>query len=360
MLVGCVQEPPPRKATPDEVAALPEIDPSEIGPYKVGKPYQIFGIWYYPQVEYDYVESGIASWYGPGFHGKKTANGETYDQDALTAAHRTLPLPSMVRVTNLENGRSLILRLNDRGPFARGRIIDLSRRAADLLGVIRKGTAKVRVEVLEEESRALAAIAQGRDVPSSRPKAAPTIAVAAVPLDSPEAEASKPQPPQAASEVAAIAPGPVMVPPQAKNGPPRPPGLWRHRRAMANARAAGAPTDVQLAALPGTQVAPDLLSASRSRFGRPAVPWPDGQVTQNAATPTNLYVQAGSFLRRDYATQFKRRLSVFGRTAVTQAEVNGRWFFRVRLGPLSNVAEADRVLDALIGDGVEDARIVVD
>lgn len=186
---------PPDGEVPPGTAALPGIDEREIGAYKVGRPYQISGIWYYPKVEYDYVETGIASWYGPGFHGKATANGETYDQNALTAAHRTLPLPSMVRVTNLENGRSLVLRLNDRGPFKRGRIIDLSKRAADLLGVTRQGTAKVRVELLEQESRLLAAIAQGLEVPKNRPQAAPTIAVTAIPLDPPETPAEAQPPP---------------------------------------------------------------------------------------------------------------------------------------------------------------------
>ena len=98
------------------------------GKYKIGKPYQSKGIWYYPKVDYSYDRTGIASWYGPGFHGKKTANGEIYDQNGLTAAHKTLPMPSLVQVTNLENGRSLRLKVNDRGPFVHGRIIDVSRR----------------------------------------------------------------------------------------------------------------------------------------------------------------------------------------------------------------------------------------
>ena len=127
------------------------------GIYKVGKPYQIAGVWYYPKEDYTYDETGIASWYGPGFHEKNTANGEIYDQDDLTAAHQTLPLPSVVRVTNLENGRTLILRVNDRGPFIKGRIIDVSRKAAKLLKFHDKGTTKVKVEVLEKESRQAAA-----------------------------------------------------------------------------------------------------------------------------------------------------------------------------------------------------------
>src|SRR5690242_5654464 len=122
------------------------------GIYKIGQPYQIDGTWYYPAEDYSYDETGIASWYGTAFHGKDTANGEVFDQNALTAAHRTLPLPSIVEVTNLENGRTIDVRVNDRGPFARGRIIDLSRRSAQLLGFEQQGTAKVHVRVLVPES----------------------------------------------------------------------------------------------------------------------------------------------------------------------------------------------------------------
>src|SRR5690348_8096374 len=92
--------------------------------YKVGTPYIVGGQEYYPQETFNYSETGIASWYGPGFHGNRTANGEDYDSNELTAAHRTLQMPSLVRVTNLDNGRSLVVRVNDRGPYARGRLID--------------------------------------------------------------------------------------------------------------------------------------------------------------------------------------------------------------------------------------------
>ena len=130
------------------------------GYYKVGKPYKIKGLWYYPKVDYKYRETGIASWYGAQFHGKKTANGEIFDMNLVSAAHRTLPMPSIVRVINLRNGRALKIRINDRGPFAHGRIIDLSRRAAQLLGFLREGTVPVRVEILEDESRFAAVKAQ--------------------------------------------------------------------------------------------------------------------------------------------------------------------------------------------------------
>ncbi|MBT6428811.1 MAG: septal ring lytic transglycosylase RlpA family protein, partial [Rhodospirillaceae bacterium] len=142
----------------------PQANAKASGRYKIGKPYKIAGIYYYPTVDYNYAETGVASWYGPKFHGLKTANGATFDMNEVTAAHRTLPLPSMVRVTNLRNGRSLKILVNDRGPFSRGRIIDLSRRSAQLLGVIRAGTAPVRVEIIADESRQLAAIARGKSV----------------------------------------------------------------------------------------------------------------------------------------------------------------------------------------------------
>lgn len=116
------------------------------GRYHVGKPYKIRGKLYRPEEDADYVARGIASWYGPNFHGRSTANGEIFDQYALSAAHPTMPLPSYARVTNLNNGRSVMVRVNDRGPFAHGRIIDLSARAAEILGYRKVGVANVKVE----------------------------------------------------------------------------------------------------------------------------------------------------------------------------------------------------------------------
>lgn len=118
------------------------------GIYKIGKPYEIEGDWYYPQEDATYDNIGIASWYGSKFHGRRTANGEIFDMDLLTAAHPTLPMPVRAKVTNLENGRSVVVRINDRGPFAKDREIDMSRHAADVLGFKEKGTAQVRVQYL--------------------------------------------------------------------------------------------------------------------------------------------------------------------------------------------------------------------
>lgn len=143
-------------ATPAEIAAAPKDNICGMklsGPRKTGKPYMIAGVMYYPLESGEgFSEEGVASWYGPGFHGGKTANGETYNQKAMTAAHKTLPMPSLVKVKNLENGSEAIVRINDRGPFSKGRIIDLSEAAARKLGVVDKGTARVRISVLSEEA----------------------------------------------------------------------------------------------------------------------------------------------------------------------------------------------------------------
>ncbi len=123
-----------------------------IGHFKVGNPYQIFGVSYFPQNYEDYEEIGTASWYGDDFHGKPTANGEVYNMTNITAAHPTLPLPSLVRVTNLRNNKSVIVRVNDRGPFAKSRVIDVSERAADLLGFKDQGTTEVKVQLLRNDT----------------------------------------------------------------------------------------------------------------------------------------------------------------------------------------------------------------
>lgn len=115
------------------------------GAYKVGSPYQVSGRWYHPRVDPGYDRTGLGSWYGEAFHGRKTANGEVYDMWALSAAHPTLPLPSYAWVTNVSNGRTILVRINDRGPYAHDRIIDLSRRSARALGFEHLGVTQLRV-----------------------------------------------------------------------------------------------------------------------------------------------------------------------------------------------------------------------
>jgi rare lipoprotein A len=137
------------EAMPLRTAAVPvrpsAMEQSFVTPY-AGPPYQVAGRWYVPAHEPNYDEVGTASWYGPTFHGKAAASGETFNENDLTAAHPTLPIPSLVRVTNLENGRSVVVRLNDRGPFVDDRIIDLSKAAGAALDMHAKGTARVRVQ----------------------------------------------------------------------------------------------------------------------------------------------------------------------------------------------------------------------
>ncbi len=163
LATGCADRRVAREDPPPNRDPLPHT--SAQARYKVGNPYEIAGVRYFPAEDYTYAETGIASWYGPKFHGRPTANGEIFDMNTVSAAHKTLPMPSVVRVTNLRNGRSLVVRVNDRGPFVADRIIDLSRRTADLLDIRRQGTAPVRVEILPRESRHLKELALKNSLP---------------------------------------------------------------------------------------------------------------------------------------------------------------------------------------------------
>jgi rare lipoprotein A len=143
------------------------------GTYRIGRPYTVAGRMYYPEENRNYRAEGIASWYGDDFHGRLTANGEIYDLNGISAAHPTLPMPSYVRVTNLANHRSLIVRVNDRGPYAGNRVIDLSSKAADLLGFRAHGLARVRVEYVgpaplegSDDRMLLATLRQGTPAPA--------------------------------------------------------------------------------------------------------------------------------------------------------------------------------------------------
>ncbi len=252
------------------------------GYYKVGAPYVIKGKKYYPAIDYGYNETGIASWYGPNFHGKKTANGEIYNQNDLTAAHKTLPMPSIVRVTNLENGRSLIVRVNDRGPYARGRIIDLSKRSAELLGFKRKGLAKVRVEVLEEESRMVAEAAKnGQDTRGME-----------VPMNRPSYKIKKVQ---------------RKIPGHIRDG----------------------------------------------NF------YPDPIISEYAVGKPKIFIQLGSFVSRPNAMKFASSLDKYGRAQIHAVTVDNAKYYRVRI-PAPNVMVADGLLERVIADGYNNARIIID
>jgi len=176
------------------VPAMPTAEQKFVAPY-AGPPYQVDGRWYVPAHEPNYDEVGIASWYGPTFHGKSSASGETFDENELTAAHPTLPIPSLVRVTNLENGRSVVVRLNDRGPFVDDRIIDLSKAAGAALDMHAKGTARVRVQYVgpapaEGGGVAATAPAQRVDAPVAMlpPAIKPVVAFPTKPVGAAQAE----------------------------------------------------------------------------------------------------------------------------------------------------------------------------
>ena len=263
------------------------------GYYKVGKPYQIKGQWYYPKEDYSYDETGIASWYGDAFHEKKTANGEVYNKNELTAAHKTLPMPSLARVTNLENGRSIVVRVNDRGPYSGARIIDVSQRSAQLLGFENQGTAKVRVQVLADESKAIADAMRTYGGPSD-----------------------------ASEKIVAV-------------------------NQTSNSSAA-----VQTVSLDPTP-APVPQSVATVK--------PVAEFVQLPVTGSNnIYIQAGAFTNQDNAMRLKATLSRVGKATVTQALVKGTQFYRVRIGPIDSVSDADKLLKRVVTSGAQNARIIVD
>ncbi len=269
--------------------------------YKVGNPYQINGRWYYPKEDPNYDRTGVASWYGPDFHGKSTANGETYDQNALTAAHTTLPMPSYVRVTNMENGRSIILRVNDRGPFAKDRIIDVSRRSAQLLGFHNQGTAKVRVQVVAPDAPDVMT-ADARVVPQK---------------DGPDVMAV----PTATIEVAAIETQELDPPPPATNG------------------------GYTVAAKPEGPV--EIMPPSST-----PVPLKKSEL---------VYVQAGAFAAVENAQRLAKTLEAIASVETTPFDPQGgQRLYRVRLGPLASMEQADAVLGQVVAMGHGNARIVVD
>ena len=192
------------------------------GTYKVGQPYKIDGVTYTPQEEFNRTETGVASWYGPGFHGKSTANGERYDQADRTAAHRTLQMPAVVRVTNLDNGMSTVVRINDRGPFARSRVIDLSRTAAQEIDMIGRGTARVRIDQLPAESMAVRDVAIGGGGPAEQNAAVAQVASGQRAAPAPTMVAAPPPPAQVAPPPQPQL-QPVVVPPQPA---PQPQPVW--------------------------------------------------------------------------------------------------------------------------------------
>lgn len=305
--------PPPMLARVAPPAPKPAPPPAPMAPappvahpaYKVGDPYQVGGIWYYPQEQPDYDMTGIASWYGQDYQGKPTADGEIFDRNIVSGAHPTLPMPVNVRVTNLQNGRSIVVRVNDRGPYVNGRIIDLSEHAAQLLGFREQGLARVRVTFLGR------AELNGPGLASLAEETPPEIAMAV------------PAAPVQSVEVGMLSP---------VTGVPVAP-------------------EKQLAALPvpvEQKILPPLPQAVDGKVIEMPVP-----------SATALYVQAGAFLSLTNANYLATRLSSAG-AKVFPGTRDGRPIYRVRVGPFQSVDDADAALGKVESLGQNDAQIVVD
>lgn len=339
------------------------------GTFKVGSPYKVAGKMYYPKEQYDLVETGIASWYGPNFHGKKTANGETFDKRELTAAHKTLQMPSLIRVTNLENGRSLVLRVNDRGPFKRGRILDVSERGAELLGFKSNGTAKIRLEVLPEESMQIAAAAkQGRDTggyevavnrgkrrvldganiniglsPSLKPTVTASISGSPVPM--------------ASTTVSASSDSPVVSTDT----------LLSTKMGSASVKTSGSVVSPSVGPVVAEPLAAVDIKPEQNTI-RPVLSgherggnfYPDPVISEHSVQPSNIYIQAGSFTVYKNAQGLRDKLTDYATTNIFPSNVDGKKFYRVRLGPIASVEKADALLDRLVSEGNNSAMIVVE
>jgi rare lipoprotein A len=288
------------------------------GSYKVGNPYKIDGVLYTPKEEFNHVETGVASWYGPGFHGKSTANGERYDQADRTAAHRTLQMPSIVRVTNLSNGASTVVRINDRGPYASNRVIDLSRTAAQELDIVRNGTARVRIEQLQAESLAVKDVAINGGGPAEQHEALAQLS---------SGKRAPQQPQQVMATAQPAAPPPAQVQAAWPDNP---------RNSTVVQEPAPAPSGK------GGPTIASLVSAPPPASGG------------------GFYVQTGSFSTAENAERQRGAVRSYGSSEISQASAAGREVYRVRLGPYTTSDAAGIVADRLKRSGYGDARVISD
>ena len=294
-----------RTTTGGPQGAAEGANPANGARYKLGAPYQAGGLWYVPAEQPAYDEVGVASWYGDDFNGKATSNGERFDMYGISAAHATLPMPSIVEVTNLENGKTLRVRLNDRGPYKAGRIIDLSRSAAQQLGYMDKGTAKVRVRYVGP------AKLDGSTEPLFIANAGP-----AKPLQ------------QLASLQAADTPVAVRT-------------VWNHEApgpAISPPPAATAPRPVSTPMRPPTA----------------APPAPQAQAA--AIAGDGFSVQAGAFSDRAKAQRIADALGAAGTVSVKP--VPDRALYRVVVGPWRDAAQAQAARAQVVALGYADARVI--
>ncbi|MBL0318055.1 MAG: septal ring lytic transglycosylase RlpA family protein [Alphaproteobacteria bacterium] len=299
--------------------------------YKVGQPYQISGKWYYPKEDFYYDQVGTASWYGPGFHGKKTANGEVYDQEGLTAAHATLPLPSVVKVTNLSNGKSAIIRVNDRGPFKDERVIDLSSGSAKVLGIKEKGTQKVRVQFLADDTYQLL-----QKLGIEHPQLAALVTQGKQGFDVADARPLKAQ----------------------SNEPPVESDVLKEAEPMTVPQVSGV-AEEKLPDLPnpGSESAEGKQTKVRSEIQPAAF-----KVAEIRGHPQgkagDFYIQIGSFKDQGNALGIVKRLESVALTQMSTAEVNGQVTHRVRIGPIDNQDLANILLKKVAQKGYKEAKII--
>jgi len=271
------------------------------------KPYQIKGVWYYPREQPGYDQKGVASWYGDAFHRKATANGEIFDKDLVSAAHTTLPLPSLVEVTNLDNGRKLVVRVNDRGPFVDGRIIDLSHEAARELGYADKGLAHVRVRYLGP-----APSLPGED---SRRYARYT------PPNAPRMAAAAPPPPKGADPDVVFTSAPLPK---------------------------GQSIQISQSALPPL---PTPRAAAASQMAA-------SPIASAAATSFGFRVQAGAYATADKAHRAVAQLTRAWPAVVEPMSQGGVTLYRVMLDGLSDQYEAEVLRQRVAEIGFRDARVI--
>ncbi len=309
----------------ERVIPLGQPVPKGGGTYQIGKPYEVAGLWFTPQEDPSYDRVGTASWYGELFHGRRTANGEIYDMDALSAAHPTLPLPIYARVTNLNNGRTIVVRINDRGPYARDRIIDLSRRSAELLGFRNNGTATVRVKYLGRAPLSGDDRYERQFLASQR-----WMQYASKGKRVPEAVGS--------------IPGQDTLPPENPENLAHP---WKQAAPYNQVT----PADPGLfpwgpAAKPAVLRQPDTTGAI------PPSAKPSGE-------EDGFVIQAGSFKSQENAERARTTLGALAPVEVTPVDVGGSVYFRVRVGPFSPAAETETALARVKEAGFAGAKIVV-
>jgi rare lipoprotein A len=324
--------------------AQAEIIKNYGGVYKVGNPYQIAGKWYYPKEDYSYSEVGVASWYGEDFNGKQTANGERYNMNTLTAAHRTLPLPCIVKVTNLQNGRSIVLRVNDRGPYVKDRIIDLSKHGAQLLGYMGQGTTKVKVEIMEKESKALKAALLNMPVQEETQTAEYTPAPSLYESSAERISVSEKTAEQSAVYASAGGKQYAYGSYDASSG--------SNYEQVVYGSAAASTGGVRTGSM-GTKDGAVYTKTENAGVKSAVAKTSSGYQYQSGY----YYVHAGAFSEQSRAENLLSEIKKYGSGHVVKVSVNGSTLYRVSFGPYSRVEEATVAQAKLKYYGIKDARI---